>query len=108
MKTALKEKELNREVEQDKRYLTFQRDKESLEVWKLESDNGERFRVDNLLTNGAYIINSDSGKFTCDCPDYIHNCSKFALPIRCKHILAVENWKARGSGSGEGWKKTEF
>ena len=32
MKKALKEKQLNREVEQDKRYLTYGRDKESLDI----------------------------------------------------------------------------
>ena len=108
MKTTVKEKTpLSREMEQDRRYLTYERDKESLEVWKLDRDNGDEFRVDNLLTNGTYLINFDSGKFTCDCPDFLNRCSKFDLPIRCKHILAVENWKAK-KAQPEAIKKHSF
>ena len=85
----------NRDMEQDKRYLTFQRDRESLEVSKLESDiDDEKYRVDNFLTNGVYFITLNGKEFKCDCPDFTGKCAE--LKIRCKHILAVENWKARG------------
>ena len=94
MKIISKEN-INREVEQDRRYLTYQRDRESLEVCKVESDETftEKYRVDNLLTNGVYFVEQDGKKLNCTCPDYLNRCSE--LNIRCKHILAVENWKAR-------------
>ncbi|MBU0580507.1 MAG: SWIM zinc finger domain-containing protein [Candidatus Margulisbacteria bacterium] len=87
--------QITREVEQDKRILTYQRDKENLEIWKLESDiEDEKYRVDNFITNGVYFVALEGKNFTCDCPDFQNRCSE--LKIRCKHILAVENWKARG------------
>ena len=98
MKTIAKQT-INREVEQDRRFLTYQRDRESLEVCKVDSDETftERYRVDNLLTNGVYFVEQDGKKLTCTCPDYLNKCSE--LNIRCKHILAVENWKARKEGT---------
>jgi hypothetical protein len=99
MKIISKEN-INREVEQDRRYLTYQRDRESLEVCKIESDETftEKYRIDNLLTNGVYFVEQDGKKLICTCPDYLNRCSD--LSIRCKHILAVENWKARKEQAG--------
>lgn len=95
MKTGTKETiKLDKEMEQDKRHLVFQRDRESIEVSKLESEHGgERYRVDNLITNGVYFVEQDDKRFVCTCPDFINRCLE--LNIRCKHILAVENRKAR-------------
>ncbi len=91
--TTVKERtQLNREVEQDKRDLTYQRDKESLEVCKLESDIGEKYRIDNMLTDGVYFVEQEGKSLVCTCPDYLNRCVKFESPIRCKHILAVENY----------------
>jgi len=99
MKAVAKET-INREVEQDRRYLTYRRDRESLEVCKIESDETftEKYRIDNLLTNGVYFVEQDGKKLTCTCPDYLNRCSD--LSIRCKHILAVENWKVRKEQAG--------
>ncbi len=92
---AITKENINREVEQDRRFLTYRRDRESLEVCKVDSDETftEKYRVDNLLTNGVYFVEQDGKKLTCTCPDYLNRCSE--LNIRCKHILAVENWKVR-------------
>jgi len=93
---------INREVEQDRRFLTYRRDIESLEICKVDSDETftERYRVDNLLTNGVYFVEQDGKKFTCTCPDYLNRCVNFDLPIRCKHILAVENYISRKEQAG--------
>ena len=97
---------INREVEQDKRILTYQRDKESFEVCQLESDfEDEKYRIDNFITNGVYFVALEGKRFTCDCPDFQNRCSE--INIRCKHILAVENWKARG-GEVRAMKKQSF
>ena len=95
MTTAIKETtKLNREMEQDKRYLSFQRDRESFEIGKLESEPGEeRYRVDNLITNGVYFVGQEGKRLVCSCPDFQNRCSE--LNIRCKHILSVENWKGK-------------
>ncbi len=95
MTTIVKEKtQLSREVEQDKRHSTYQKDKESLEVCKLESDEtfGAKYRIDNMLTNGVYFVEQDNKNLVCTCPDYLNRCIKFTPSIKCKHILAAENY----------------
>jgi len=107
---AITKENINREVEQDRRYLTYQRDRESLEVCKIESDETltEKYRVDNLLTNGVYFVEQDGKKLTCTCPDYLNRCVNFELPIRCKHILAVENYISRKEQAGKMKQNEKF
>ena len=98
MKTIANEN-IKREVEQDKRFLTYERDRESLEICKLESETeDEKYRVDNFITNGVYFVTLEGKRVTCNCPDFQNKCSD--LNIKCKHILAVENWKIRKEQTG--------
>jgi len=106
MKTIANEN-IKREVEQDKRFLTYERDRESLEICKLESETeDEKYRVDNFITNGVYFVTLEGKRVTCNCPDFQNKCSD--LNIKCKHILAVENWKARKEQAGTMKEKNKF
>ena len=88
----VKEKvQLSREEEQEKRYFNYQKDRESLEVSRLED---ERFRVDNMITGGVYFVKGDSKTVSCNCPDFEARCSGFTPALKCKHIIAAENWKS--------------
>ena len=91
---AIKERTLlTREEEQEKRFSNYQQDKENFQISTLTDDN--RLRVDNLITNGVYFVTSEGEKTICNCPDFENRCSTFNPALKCKHILAVENWKKR-------------
>ena len=97
VKETRERKETSREEEQQKRYLNYQKDGDSLQVSQLEEEG--TFRVDNSITGGAYFITTEGQQKNCNCPDYINRCTGFNPPVQCKHIIGVNNWIA--------WKNQE-
>ena len=95
MNTMEETVQIEREKEQAKRFMSYQRDRENMEISRLESEGGEeKYRIDNYLTGGVYFVEIDGQNFNCNCPYFVSKGSKFIPHLKCKHIFAVESWKA--------------